>query len=222
MITSDSIGKIAEALVKAQKSVEASVTPNAENSTFGSRYPNLGAVIQAIKPALTEVGIVVIQSPTASTPNGFVNLTTRFLHQSGEWIEDTATAPMPQLDPQGFGSGISYLRRYALSAMMGLYHGDDDDGESTKKDGIPIPDFVPKTAEPTRTYVKKTPEEKSVKESEALEKRVKAWISTISNASIERLETAKSTARGTFNGPALAEIEQAIANREDELAAITA
>jgi len=50
------------------------------------------------------------------------------LHTSGEWIEDTATCPLPKQDPQGFGSALTYLRRYSLSAICGLY-ADDDDGD---------------------------------------------------------------------------------------------
>ena len=54
-------------------------------------------------------------------------LTTRLFHDSGEWVEDTATIPLPKNDPQGYGSAATYGRRYALAAITGLYQ-DDDDG----------------------------------------------------------------------------------------------
>ena len=58
-----------------------------------------------------------------------MNLTTRLIHESGEWIEDTASCPLAKQDPQGLGSALTYLRRYSLSAICGLY-ADDDDGNS--------------------------------------------------------------------------------------------
>ena len=51
------------------------------------------------------------------------------MHESGEWIESTATCPLQKHDPQGYGSANTYLRRYALAAAVGLYQ-DDDDGQA--------------------------------------------------------------------------------------------
>jgi hypothetical protein len=127
MKTSETINKIAPALVAAQKAITFA-TKDAKNPHFKSTYADLPAVIDAIKPALNEQGIMFLQAPSPSEP-GTLALTTRLVHSSGEWIEDTATVPLPKNDPQGYGSAMTYARRYALAAITGLYQ-DDDDGNA--------------------------------------------------------------------------------------------
>jgi hypothetical protein len=129
MKTSDSITKIAPALVKAQSAMSFA-SKNSKNPHFKNTYADLPAVIDAVKDALNENGIVFIQTPTESE-DGRLHLVTRLLHTTGEWIEDTAVCPLPKADPQGFGSALTYLRRYSLSAICGLYQ-EDDDGEKAK------------------------------------------------------------------------------------------
>tara|TARA_R110000822_G_C15281739_1_gene490239 strand:+ start:905 stop:1462 length:558 start_codon:yes stop_codon:yes gene_type:complete len=130
MRTSDSIKAIGEALLTAQKAIKFAVK-DSTNPHFKSKYANINSVIDAIKPALNDSGIVFLQMPSPSD-DGKLHLTTRLIHSaSGEWIEDTAVCPLQKNDPQGLGSAISYLRRYSLSCFVGLY-ADDDDGESTR------------------------------------------------------------------------------------------
>lgn len=80
-----------------------------------------------------------MQTPSPSDV-GMLFLTTRLIHESGEWIEDMATVPLPKNDPQGYGSAMTYARRYALSAITGLYQ-DDDDGNAAS-----LPEKAPKPA----------------------------------------------------------------------------
>lgn len=127
MKTSETIGKIATALLQAQKAITFAAK-DASNPFFKSKYADLPTVIDAVKPALNDAGIVFIQSATPSEA-GTLSLTTRLIHESGEWIEDIATAPLQKNDPQGYGSAITYLRRYSLAAFTGLYQ-DDDDGQA--------------------------------------------------------------------------------------------
>lgn len=129
MKTSDSIAKIAPALLAAQKAITFAAKNNV-NPHFRNSYADLPSVIDAIKSALNENGIAFLQTGTPSADN-CLHLTTRLLHESGEWIEDTAQCPLPKADPQGFGSAMTYLRRYSLSAICGLYQ-EDDDGEGAK------------------------------------------------------------------------------------------
>ncbi len=129
MKTSESIKEIAAALVKAQDDIRFAVK-DSTNPHFKSRYADLGSVIVAIKESLNNCGIAFIQMPTESQ-TGTLALTTRLIHQSGEWIEDTAVCPLQKNDPQGYGSALTYLRRYSLASITGLYQ-DDDDGESTR------------------------------------------------------------------------------------------
>lgn len=130
MKTSDSINKISAALLKAQRAITFA-SKDAKNPHFKNTYADLPAVIDAVKPALNEAGIVFLQSASPSDP-GTLCLTTRLVHESGEWIEDTATVPLPKNDPQGYGSAMTYARRYSLAAITGLYQ-DDDDGNGAMK-----------------------------------------------------------------------------------------
>jgi hypothetical protein len=130
MKTSETIGKIALALLAAQRGITFAVK-DSTNPHFKSKYADLGSVIDACKPALNEAGIAFMQMPAPSDP-GTIALTTRLIHESGEWIESTATCPLPKNDPQGYGSANTYLRRYALAAAVGLYQDDDDGNAATK------------------------------------------------------------------------------------------
>lgn len=128
MKTSESIKQLSAALLKAQRSITFA-SKDAVNPAFrGSKYADLPAVIDAIKPALNDAGIVFLQTFSPSEA-GFIAVTTRLMHETGEWIEDTATVPLPKSDPQGYGSAATYARRYSLAAITGLYQ-DDDDGNA--------------------------------------------------------------------------------------------
>lgn len=129
MKTSESIKGIANALLLAQSEISFAAK-NSQNPHFKNKYADLPAVIDAVKEALNRNLIVFIQSASPSD-DGKLHLTTRLLHNSGEWIEDTAVCPLPKSDPQGFGSAMTYLRRYCLASMLGLYQ-DDDDGEAAR------------------------------------------------------------------------------------------
>ena len=127
MKTSESIKQIAEALVSAQKEIRFAVK-DSTNPHYKSKYANINSVIDAVKAPLNNNGIAILQSLSPSDDNK-LHLTTRLLHSSGEWIEDTAVCPIQKQDPQGLGSAISYIRRYSISSLCALY-ADDDDGQS--------------------------------------------------------------------------------------------
>ena len=128
MKTSDSIKQIAEALVSAQKEIKFAVK-DSTNPHFKSKYANINSVIDAVKKPLNDNGIAILQSLSPSDDNK-LHLTTRLIHSSGEWIEDTAVCPLQKQDCQGLGSAVSYIRRYSLSAFLSLYSDTDDDGQS--------------------------------------------------------------------------------------------
>lgn len=130
MNTSDSIGKLATALLHAQKAITFAAK-DSKNPAFKSTYANLESVIEAVKGPLNDAGIVFVQTFSPSQP-GFLNLTTRLLHESGEWIQDEMTVPLQKQDAQGYGSAATYSRRYALAAITGLYQADDDGTEAAK------------------------------------------------------------------------------------------
>jgi hypothetical protein len=127
MKTSETIGKIAPSLLQAQKAIRFAVK-DATNGHLKNKYADLSSVIDAVKGPLNDAGIIFIQSP-APSDDGKLHLTTRLIHESGEWIESTAVTPLQKADPQGVGSAITYMRRYSLAAITGLYQ-DDDDGNA--------------------------------------------------------------------------------------------
>ena len=115
MNTSEKIDLIAPALLAAQKEIE-NASKDAKNPHFRSSYASLGSVIEATKGPLNKNGIAVLQS--LSEGNDGLYLSTRLLHSSGQWLEDTAYTPLPKADPQGVGSATTYLRRYSLAALL--------------------------------------------------------------------------------------------------------
>ena len=122
-MTSEKIDLIAPALLAAQKEI-GNATKNAKNPHFKNNYADLGAVIDAVKEPLNKNGIVILQ--TLSHGLDGLHLTTRLLHTSGQFIQDTASTPLPKNDPQGVGSATTYLRRYCLSAITCITNQDDD------------------------------------------------------------------------------------------------
>jgi len=128
---SESIQAISKALLQAQIEVDR-VVKNAKNPHFKSTYADITAVIDAVKPALNNNGITFLQLPCPSE-NDEIRITTRLLHESGEWIDSTITIPLSKKDAQGYGSGITYARRYSLAAIMGLPQEDDDGNNASGK-----------------------------------------------------------------------------------------
>lgn len=123
---SDSITKLAPALLKAQQSISFAVK-DATNPYFKSKYADLTGVIAAVKDPLNENGITFIQAVNVgATPV----VETVLLHESGEWMSSiTPVYCGKPNDPQALGSGITYAKRYGLQAMLGLPT-EDDDGEA--------------------------------------------------------------------------------------------
>jgi hypothetical protein len=122
--TSESIKEIAGALAKAQ-GVMAGAKKDADNPFFKSKYADLSSVWEACRPALTANGIAVVQMTRASERDEVIVIT-RLCHESGEWIEGELAMPVTKADAQGFGSAVTYARRYALAAAVGVAPADDD------------------------------------------------------------------------------------------------
>lgn len=126
MDRSESIENLAKAFVKFQAEVT-NPANTADNPFFKSRYAPLNEVLNLVRPILTKYGLAVIQNP--STQGESVTVTTIIIHESGEWIKlDPLTLKADKNTAQGVGSAITYARRYALSAALGISSEDDDDG----------------------------------------------------------------------------------------------
>lgn len=126
--TSESIAALAPALLAAQRKME-NVDFDSTNPHFKNQYAGLPGVLAEVKTTLNEQDIAVMQFPTEA-PEGHLGLTTRLQHKSGEFIEATAIVPLPKSDPQGFGSAMTYTRRYALLSVCGLVGEKDDDANA--------------------------------------------------------------------------------------------
>lgn len=125
MTRSESIGTIAAALAKAQKSIECAATKDAKNPHFNAKYADLASIVDACREPLAANEIAVLQSP--ATDGNLVRMTTLLLHSSGEWIEsDPLQVQARDAAPQAVGSCLTYLRRYQLAAMVGVAPEDDD------------------------------------------------------------------------------------------------
>lgn len=126
----EQLDKIAPAFAKAQASIEGA-SKDKTNPAFRSKYADLASCWDACREALTANGLSIIQAPSPAE-NG-VTLVTRILHSSGQWIEDEGIyLPAVKKDPQGFGSALTYARRYGLCAMVGISPEDDDGNAATK------------------------------------------------------------------------------------------
>lgn len=119
----ESVANLAAALVAAQAEME-NANKNATNPHFKSHYADLAEIINTAKPVLTKHGLTVVQFPGFA--DGRAELETVLLHKSGEWMAGTAGAPLQKHDPQGVGSALTYLRRYAMAAVCAIAQEDDD------------------------------------------------------------------------------------------------
>lgn len=148
---SENINELAAALAKAQGEIK-SAAKDSTNPHFKSRYADLASVWDACRAALSKHGLSVAQL-TATTDTGKVRVTTTLMHASGQWIEGDLDVKPGQDTAQGIGSTITYCRRYALAAMVGVAPDDDDDGNaaSERPNGVrPVarPPVPPQTTAP--------------------------------------------------------------------------
>ena len=123
---------IASALVKAQKAFGPALKTNT-NPAFRTKYADLSACIEAVIDALNDNGIALIQQ-THEDATG-VTVETMFLHESGESLSSGRLhVPAAKQDPQGYGSALTYARRYSLMAACGIAPEDDDGAAASRRD----------------------------------------------------------------------------------------
>jgi hypothetical protein len=127
METSPEIKQLAGALSAFQSEV-GNVGKDGLNPYFKSKYATLENVVNTVREPLHKNGLSFSQFPTGEN-----ELATILMHNSGEWIKATAKMTPKDASPQGQGSAITYLRRYALSAILGLATEEDDDGNAASK-----------------------------------------------------------------------------------------
>jgi len=102
------------------------VPKTASNPYFKSKYAPLDAIVEATRPVLAKHGLAIQQQPLFM--EGTAGVETTILHNAGHFTSTTLLLPLKDQSPQGVGSAITYSRRYALAAVLGLATEDDDDG----------------------------------------------------------------------------------------------
>jgi len=126
---------IATALVQAQKAFGPALKTHT-NPAFKSKYADLSACIEAVMDALNNNGIAMIQQ-TREDSTG-VTVETVFVHESGEMLSSGPLhVPASKQDPQGYGSALTYARRYSLMAACGIAP-EDDDGNAASRRQEPV------------------------------------------------------------------------------------
>jgi len=121
---------IASALVRAQRGF-APALKTSLNPHFRSKYVDLAGCIEAVVDALNAAGIALIQR-TSEDSTG-VTVETVFVHESGEMMEcGKLHVPASKQDAQGYGSALTYARRYSLMAAAGIAP-EDDDGNAASR-----------------------------------------------------------------------------------------
>jgi hypothetical protein len=122
------IGELAKALAAAQGEIRAA-EKDRENPFFKSSYATLASVWDAIRGPLSKHGLAIVQSPQLRADGSLV-LETELMHSSGQWLASVYPIKPVKPDPQGYGSAITYARRYQLAAMVGVAAEEDDDGNA--------------------------------------------------------------------------------------------
>jgi hypothetical protein len=131
------IKQIAQALVKAQREFGPALKTSS-NPHFKSRYADLAACVEAVMDGLNNNGIALIQQ-THECDTGVI-VETMFVHESGEtYSAGKLHVPAVKHDAQGYGSALTYARRYSLMAACGIAP-EDDDGNAASRKAPAVPD----------------------------------------------------------------------------------
>lgn len=138
--------QIAQALVKAQKGFSPALKTST-NPHFRSRYADLATCVEAVIDSLNDNGIALMQM-THECSDGVI-VETVFMHESGETFSaGRLHVPAAKHDPQGYGSALTYARRYSLMAAAGIAPEDDDGTAASKPKPVETKPVEPKPVEP--------------------------------------------------------------------------
>jgi hypothetical protein len=130
MNRSPEVNELVSALAQAQAEI-GTAERDSINPHFGSTYAGLASVLSACRAPLTKHGLSIVQSPRLihAGDEWVVEVETLLFHSSGQFLADTVAVPVPQINAQSLGSAVTYLKRYAVSAFIGIAPaGEDDDG----------------------------------------------------------------------------------------------
>jgi hypothetical protein len=142
MVTSETVKSIYKDIIEMQKELR---DIGKDSKGYGYNYTSFDSLVQYLRPLMTKHNLGFIQSPTDR------GLTTRIIHTSGEWIEETMETDEATLKGmnlyQAIGSKITYYRRYMLSSMVGI--ASDEDIDASDKKFATKPTKQPAKSKPT-------------------------------------------------------------------------
>lgn len=163
------------------------------NPHFKSRYADLATCVDAVLDALNENGIGLMQV-THPSDNG-VEVETRLIHESGSELSGGRLfVPAAKIDPQGFGSALTYARRFSLMACCGHAPEDDDGNAASARPSAP--------AQPARQVVPTAPAKKAAVELTAADGHMRSAMDAIAvAATMDELKTAYNAALALSNDP---------------------
>ncbi len=122
MKTSESTDKIYPAIFALQQELEPFTRSKVvKTGKYEFRYAPLDAIMDGLKPLFNKNGLALLQSLDADA------LTSRLIHTSGQWVQSETFLNREHASMQGFGGEVTYKRRYALSALLGIVSDDDTD-----------------------------------------------------------------------------------------------
>ena len=131
---SDNINELAAALAKVQEVMPAAKM-NSTNPFLKNKYADLGSVIEAARKPLAANNLSVSQLVEGNDEN--IGVTTMLMHSSGQWLESTVSMAIGvekgKSAAQVAGSIITYLRRYSLASILGIYADEDGDGNAPEQ-----------------------------------------------------------------------------------------
>lgn len=161
MIFSESNTKIAPALAKAWAELEnpkhnAKVKVQTKNGgSYTFEYTDLGGILDEAKRVYKENGISILQNASTKELNGNLMITveTMFLHSSGEWVKSEPLQMPSSTNMQDMGGQVTYMKRYSLSAMLGIATEKDDDANGASGNEYQMENK--KASEKQLNYVKK-------------------------------------------------------------------
>jgi hypothetical protein len=177
--------ELATAMAKAQAEIKAALK-DSKNPHFKSSYADLTSVWDACRTALTKNGLSIVQIPNFEGDE--VWLETMLLHASGESISGRYPLRPQQQTPQGYGSALTYARRYSLAAMVGVVADEDDDGNAASQRGNYEPPARPAPKVEDKTAAAKSYVDEAIKAIGTLTDAagLNAWVEE-NKAKLERL-----------------------------------
>ena len=181
---------IATALVKAQREFGPALKTST-NPHFRTKYADLSACIEAVIDGLNNNGIYLMQL-TDEHLDG-IKIQTVFVHESGEQMSSGwLYVPASKHDPQGFGSALTYARRYSLMVAAGLAPEDDDGNQASKSTPVPVaPKAVPKAPVAVPKQIEGKANEWQLKVSTQPDTSFEDWLAVVIDATITALDMAE-------------------------------